>query len=68
MTPNGDLSTGLKDKSLDLDENEGEVDGTRSLPGLSDEAPSSEAAKVLLAPVGGFFCLDNHFALENSIV
>lgn len=48
---NEDFSSGLNDKSLDLNESDGQVDWTRSFSGLSNEAFSPEAAKVLLAPV-----------------
>ena len=52
ITPNSeDLSGGLNDKSLDLSESDGQVDWTRSFAGLSTEAFSPEAAKILLAPV-----------------
>ena len=52
ITPNrDDLSAGFNDKSLDLNEGEGEVDWTRSFSGLSSEAFSPEASKILLAPV-----------------
>ncbi|KAL6718422.1 hypothetical protein ACLMJK_004511 [Lecanora helva] len=46
-----DLTAGLKDQSLTLDENETQVDWTRSFHGLSSEAFSPEAAKALLAPI-----------------
>ena len=52
ITPNvDDLSGGLNDKSLDLNDTSGYVDWTRSFQGLSNEAFSPDAAKVLLAPI-----------------
>ena len=46
-----DLSGGLKDESLLLDEGDRQVDWSRSFHGLSKEAFSPEAAKALLAPI-----------------
>lgn len=46
-----DLSGGLKDESMLLDEGDRQVDWSRSFHGLSKEAFSPEAAKALLAPI-----------------
>ena len=46
-----DLSAGLNDQNISLDEGERQVDWTRSFHGLSSEAFSPEAAKALLAPI-----------------
>lgn len=46
-----DLSAGLKDQNVILDEGDRQVDWTRSFHGLSNEAFSPEAAKALLAPI-----------------
>ena len=52
LTPNtDDLSQGLNDGNLELDEKDTTVDWTRSFDGLSKEAFSPEAAKILTAPV-----------------
>lgn len=52
IKPNAEnFSAGLNDKSLDLEKTDGEVDWARSFSGLSTEAFSPEAAKVLLAPI-----------------
>jgi len=48
---NADLSNGLNDHNLKIDEVDGKVDWTRSYHGLSTEAFSPEAAKALLAPI-----------------
>ena len=48
-TPN--LTSGLNDQNLDLDEGTDQVDWSRSFHGLSTEAFSPEAAKALLAPL-----------------
>ncbi len=45
------LSGGLKDESMLLDEGDRQVDWSRSFHGLSKEAFSPEAAKALLAPI-----------------
>ncbi|KAK4694487.1 hypothetical protein P7C71_g3111, partial [Lecanoromycetidae sp. Uapishka_2] len=46
-----DLSSGLNDQNVILDEGDRQVDWTRSFHGLSSEAFSPEAAKALLAPI-----------------
>ena len=46
-----DLSSGLNDANIVLDEGENQVDWSRSFHGLSNEAFSPEAAKALLAPI-----------------
>lgn len=46
-----DLSAGLKDQNVILDEGDRQVDWTRSFHGLSSEAFSPDAAKALLAPI-----------------
>ena len=46
-----DLTSGLNDQNVILDEGARQVDWTRSFHGLSTEAFSSEAAKALLAPI-----------------
>ncbi|KAF6233832.1 hypothetical protein HO173_008044 [Letharia columbiana] len=46
-----DLTSGLNDQNVFLDEGARQVDWTRSFHGLSNEAFSPEAAKVLLAPI-----------------
>ena len=46
-----DLSDGLKDENILLDEGDRQVDWSRSFHGLSTEAFSPEAAKALLAPI-----------------
>lgn len=46
-----DLTAGLNDQNIILDEGERQVDWTRSFHGLSTEAFSPEAAKALLAPI-----------------
>ena len=46
-----DLTSGLNDQNLVLDEGQRQVDWTRSFHGLSTEAFSPEAAKALLAPI-----------------
>ncbi len=46
-----DLSAGLKDQNIILDEGDRQVDWTRSFHGLSSEAFSPDAAKALLAPI-----------------
>lgn len=48
---NRDLSAGLNDASIVLDEGSRQVDWGRSFHGLSTEAFSPEAAKILLAPL-----------------
>ena len=48
-TPN--LTSGLNDQNIVLDEGTNQVDWTRSFHGLSTEAFSPEAAKALLAPL-----------------
>lgn len=45
------MSGGLNDASIVLDEGSQQVDWARSFHGLSTEAFSSEAAKILLAPL-----------------
>lgn len=47
-----DLTSGLGDKPVVLDEKARQVDWARSFHGLSTEAFSKEAAEALLAPVG----------------
>ncbi|KAL8821432.1 MAG: hypothetical protein Q9223_000535 [Gallowayella weberi] len=47
-----DLSSGLADNPVVLDENSRQVDWARSFHGLSTEAFSKEAAEALLAPIG----------------
>lgn len=52
ISPNTtDLTSGLKDQNVVLDEGARQVDWTRSFHGLSSEAFSPEAAKALLAPI-----------------
>ena len=52
IKPNAEsFSAGLNDKSLDLKETDGQVDWAKSFSGLSTEAFSPEAAKILLAPI-----------------
>ena len=46
-----DLTSGLNDQNVFLDEGSRQVDWTRSFHGLSSEAFSAEAAKALLAPI-----------------
>ncbi len=46
-----DLTSGLADEPIVLDEESRQVDWTRSFHGLSSEAFSKEAATVLLAPI-----------------
>ena len=46
-----DLTSGLNDQNVTLDEGARQVDWTRSFHGLSTEAFSPEAAKALLAPI-----------------
>lgn len=46
-----DLSSGFNDANLVLDEGNKQVDWSRSFHGLSTEAFSPEAAKILLAPI-----------------
>ena len=46
-----DLTGGLNDQNVVLDEGDRQVDWTRSFHGLSTEAFSPEAAKALLAPI-----------------
>lgn len=46
-----DLTGGLNDQNIVLDEGDRQVDWTRSFHGLSTEAFSPEAAKALLAPI-----------------
>ena len=46
-----DLSSGLNDANMVLDEGGNQVDWSRSFHGLSSEAFSPEAAKALLAPI-----------------
>lgn len=46
-----DLSSGLADEPMVLDEGERQVDWTRSYHGLSERAFDKEAADVLLAPI-----------------
>ena len=46
-----DLTGGLNDQNVVLDEGDRQVDWTRSFHGLSNEAFSPEAAKALLAPI-----------------
>ena len=46
-----DLTSGLNDQNIVLDEGSRQVDWTRSFHGLSTEAFSPEAAKALLAPI-----------------
>ncbi|KAL8702089.1 MAG: hypothetical protein Q9224_000173 [Gallowayella concinna] len=48
----GDLSSGLDDKPIVLDETSRQVDWARSFHGLSTEAFSQDAAEALLAPIG----------------
>ena len=52
ILPNApDLTSGLNDQNIVLDEDHRQVDWTRSFHGLSTEAFSSEAAKALLTPI-----------------
>ena len=46
-----DLTSGLNDQNVLLDEGQNQVDWARSFHGLSKEAFSPEAAKALLAPI-----------------
>ena len=46
-----DFSQGLNDKTPDMEEDPAKVDWTRSYQGLSREAFSPEAAKILQAPI-----------------
>ena len=46
-----DLTSGLNDQNIVLDEGDRQVDWTRSFHGLSSQAFSPEAAKALLAPI-----------------
>ena len=46
-----DLTAGLKDQAVELNEGQRQVDWSRSFHGLSTEAFSAEAAKALLAPI-----------------
>lgn len=46
-----DLTAGLSDKPVQLDEHARQVDWARSFHGLSTEAFSKEAAEALLAPI-----------------
>ena len=46
-----DLTSGLNDQNVVLDEGHNQVDWARSFHGLSKEAFSPEAAKALLAPI-----------------
>ncbi|KAL8692880.1 MAG: hypothetical protein Q9218_002173 [Villophora microphyllina] len=46
-----DLTAGLSDKPIELDESARQVDWARSFHGLSTEAFSKEAAEALLAPI-----------------
>ncbi|KAI4212720.1 MAG: hypothetical protein LQ351_004612 [Letrouitia transgressa] len=48
----GDLTSGLADKPLHVDEGSHQVDWARSFHGLSSEAFSKEASQTLLAPIG----------------
>lgn len=50
-TDTADLTSGLNDQNVILDEGARQVDWTRSFHGLSSEAFSPEAAKALLAPI-----------------
>ncbi|KAL8875199.1 MAG: hypothetical protein Q9198_006407, partial [Flavoplaca austrocitrina] len=47
-----DLTSGLGDKPIVLDEQARQVDWARSFHGLSSEAFSKESAQALLAPIG----------------
>ena len=47
-----DLTSGLGDKPIVLDEQARQVDWARSFHGLSSEAFSKESAEALLAPIG----------------
>lgn len=49
--PTEDLTAGLSDKPIVLDESSRQVDWARSFHGLSTEAFSKEAAEALLAPI-----------------
>jgi hypothetical protein len=51
QSPISDLTTGLADEPLILDEGSRQVDWTRSFHGLSAQPFSKEAADVLLAPI-----------------
>lgn len=52
ILPNtSDLTSGLNDQNILIDEGARQVDWTRSFHGLSTEAFSAEAAKALLAPI-----------------
>jgi Mitochondrial genome maintenance MGM101 len=51
QSPISDLTTGLADEPLILDEGARQVDWTRSFHGLSAQPFSKEAADVLLAPI-----------------
>lgn len=46
-----DLTSGIGDKPIILDEGSRQVDWTRSYHGLSDQAFSKEAADVLMQPI-----------------
>ena len=51
VSPIQDLTKGLADEPLVLDEGARQIDWTRSFHGLSSSAFSKEAADVLLAPI-----------------
>ena len=51
QSPIQDMTTGLADEPLLLDEDSRQVDWTRSFHGLSAEPFSKEAAEVLMAPI-----------------
>lgn len=51
QSPIKDMSTGLADEPLILDEGARQVDWTRSYHGLSSQPFSKEAAEILLAPI-----------------
>jgi hypothetical protein len=51
QSPIKDMTSGLADEPLILDEGERQVDWTRSFHGLSSQPFSKEAAAVLLAPI-----------------
>ena len=51
QSPIQDMTTGLADEPLLLDEDSRQVDWTRSFHGLSAEPFSKEAADVLMAPI-----------------
>jgi hypothetical protein len=50
-SPIKDMTSGLADEPLILDEGSRQVDWTRSYHGLSEQAFSKEAAAILLAPI-----------------